>query len=158
MSEWDELAQPSALPDIARDVPLGFCWYCQRRIDVREEAWRPLPHDLMAHTDCQTLFLASPSLVMSRRDYEEQDDLDGYFEEQEELVHDLHPGRRHHYTTEPRLQARLEARVEELYQRAVHALLSPDNPHRLTGEDDQAYLKRIVDDEGEDDDEEEGRA
>lgn len=154
MREWDDLAQPSALPDIARDVPLGFCWYCRRRIDISQEAWRLLPHDQMAHTDCETVWMASPvGPTASRREYEEQDDLGGYFEEQEELVHDLHPVRRHPYTTEPRLQAQLDARVEALYERAVHELLSPDNPHRLTGEDDQAYLQRIVDDDEGDDEE-----
>ncbi len=145
MSDWDDLSAPSALPDVARDVPLGYCWFCRRRIDVSAETWRPLPNDLMAHVDCETLWSASP-LVVARRDYEDDDgvDLGTYFEDLEIFVRDLHPARGRRYVTEPRLQDALDARVEQMCQDAETRLLGPDNPWRRPGEDDQAYLRRVV--------------
>ena len=154
MSEWDQLSKPSALPDITRDVPLGFCWYCRRRIDVATEAWRPLPHDAMAHVDCETLWGDAPAICFSKGDPENYED---YFVEREELVHNLFPDRRFRYITEPRLQDRLDALVEAIYQRSVRELLDLDNPCRRPGEDDQAYLDRVVSEEeadGDDDEEE----
>jgi hypothetical protein len=153
MSEWDELSK-STLPDASRDVPLGYCWHCRRRIDVGGEVWRLLPHDLMAHVDCETLWGDSPAMVQSRRAYEEQDDLAGYFEELEELVRSLHG---HRYVTEPRLQVALDARLERLSQWALHELLGADNPWRQPGEGPDEYHRRrvLLDEDDEDDAEEE---
>jgi hypothetical protein len=167
MSEWESLSKPSALPDGTRDVPLGFCWYCRRRINVRDETWRSRPYDLMAHVDCETLWMASPPGV-DRREYtgDEADpanyfsiaDLAGYFEALEEFVRNHHPSRRPRYVTEPRLQPQLDARVERMYEDAESRLIGPDNPCRRPGEDDAAYLLRVVsgaDDEDDDNDDDE---
>jgi hypothetical protein len=148
MSEWDELST-SSLPAPSRDLPLGYCWYCKRRIDVTWEAWRHLPHDLMAHVDCVTLWMDGAALmaVGHRADYE---DLSDYFEALEDDVRVLHL--RGHFVTEPRLQARLDAQIEARFQQAVRELLAPENPWRRPGEDDQAYVQRVLD-EDEDEDE-----
>ncbi len=155
-SDWDDLHK-STLPTVVRDVPLGFCWYCRRRIDVAREAWRPWPCETVVHPDCERIWSDGPAVPIGhRRDYETEDDFGGYFEELEEAVHVLHPSRRPQFPTEPRLQARLDAEVEARYQWAVRELLGSGNPWRQPGEDNETYLRRIIfADKDEDDDDEE---
>ncbi len=141
----------------AHDTPVGACWYCRRLVDREREAWQWIAGaaELMAHHDCETLWMDSPIGQRPRR--EDVEDPAEYFEELEDYRRTLVRG---HFRTEPRLQGALNLLLERELQRTTAALLEPANPWRRAGENDAEYLSRVErepdddhDDDGDDDDE-----
>jgi hypothetical protein len=148
--EWDTALRDLRLVDnssVCHDTPTGSCWYCRRVIAAGEEKV-PLPAELEAHYDCETVWMAAPCAPLRRDAY---DDVESYYGDLEAWVHDMHATDWSVYTTEPRLQPTLDQAIKALYARAVRELLAgTDNPCRRPGEGDGPYLARVLSEDDED--------